>query len=401
MSEHKGLLSGFNILDLTHYVSGPYASLLMGSQGANVIKIERPVLGDYSRHIGPYPDNIKDIEKSGLFLYLNTSKKSITVNLKHESGREIFKRLVEWSDVLIENFAPRVMPSLQLSYDDLLAVNPELIMTSISNFGQSGPYRNYSAREINLYAIGGLMYITGDPDREPLQMGARLSQYGAGQNAFVATLAALWHRENSGEGQYVDVAISEYIATILENALSMYSYTGASVGRSGNRGYGRAAWGPYRAKDGYVGVIAGPDRKWESMVDLMEIPGLADSRFKDRSGRITYADEIDNLMKPWLIKRGKKEIFEKAQGLGLAFAYVATPQDILEWEHLGEREFFVKVQHPVAGDFQYSSGPYKISEFPWQLDPAPTLGQHNQAILCDLLGYSTADLLRMKDEGVI
>ncbi len=401
MNEQRGLLTGFNVLDLTHYVSGPYASLLMASQGANVIKIERPVVGDYSRHLGPYPDGIKDIEKSGLFLYLNTSKKSITVNLKHEAGREIFKRLIKWSDVLIENFAPRVMPSLQFSYENLLSINPKLVMTSISNFGQSGPYRNYSAREINLYAIGGLMYITGESDREPLQMGARLSQYGAGQNAFVATLSALWHRENSGEGQYVDVAISEYIATILENALSMYSYTGASLFRSGNRGYGRAAWGPYKAKDGYVGVIAGPDSKWEAMVDLMKLPELADPRFADRSGRTIHADEIDNLIKPWLIKHKKREIFEKAQGLGLAFAYVATPQDILEWEHLEEREFFVKVAHPVAGEFKYSSGPYKIAGFPWQLNPAPTLGQHNHAILCELLGYSTEDLLRLKDQKVV
>ena len=150
--------------------------------GYKVISIDVKWFGDFlpkHKNLLNIKCDIKDIEKSGLFLYLNTSKKGITVNLKHESGRQIFKRLVEWADVLIENFAPRVMPSLQLSYDELLAVNPELIMTSISNFGQSGHYRNYSAREINLYAIGGLMYITGDPDREPLQMGARLSQYGA------------------------------------------------------------------------------------------------------------------------------------------------------------------------------------------------------------------------------
>ena len=401
MSDSEGLLSAFKVLDLTHYVAGPYATRLMATQGADVIKVEKPGSGDPARHIGPFVEDIPHPEKSALFLYLNTSKKSITLNLKTQEGRSILHRLVAEADVLVENFEPRVMFSLGLGYETLSDINPGLVMTSISNFGQTGPYRDYAAREINLYAIGGLMYITGEVDREPLQMAARLCQYGAGQNAFVASLSALWYRDGTGEGQHVDVAISEHAATILENALSMYSYTGSSVRRTGNRGYGRAAWGPYPCKDGYVGVIAGPDHLWPAMAELMETPELADERFSDRSGRALHADELDTLMLPWLAQHEKREIFEDAQRLGLAFAYVAAPDDILQWEHLQQRGYFTTVQHPQAGALQYPSGPFQAEGMKWELEPAPLLGQHNREIYCDRLGYSTEDLVRLRESDVI
>lgn len=398
---NKGMLDGLKVLDLTRYVAGPYATRLMATQGADVIKVERPGVGDPARRIGPFPDDIPHAEKSALFLYLNASKKSVTLNLKHAESAPIMRRLVEWADALIENFSPRVMPSLALDYASLAAINPHLVMTSISNFGQTGPYRDYAAREINLYALGGLMYITGDPEREPLGMAVRLAQYGAGQNAFVGTLAALWHRDGTGEGQHADVAISEYLATILENALSQYSYTGSNFRRTGNRGYGRAAWGPYPCRDGYVGVIAGPDHKWPAMAELMQIPELAEERFADRAGRAANADELDALMLPWLMRHDKHDIFERAQRLGLAFAYVAAPQDILAWGHLRERGFFETVEHPAAGRLEHPTGPYKAGQNAWRVNAAPLLGQHNAAIYGDMLGYSKQELVRLRQTGVI
>ncbi|MCY3637837.1 MAG: CoA transferase, partial [Chloroflexi bacterium] len=222
------MLDGLKVLDLTHYVAGPYATRLMAAQGADVVKVERPGVGDPSRRIGPFPDDVPHREKSALYLYLNTGKKSITLDLKHGASKPILRHLLQWADVLVENFRPGVMQRLGLDYDSVSDINPRIVMTSVSNFGQTGPYRNYGAREINLYAMGGLMYITGDAEREPLGMAARLAQYGAGQNAFAGTLGALLHRDISGIGQHVDVAISEYLATILENALSQYSYTGSN-----------------------------------------------------------------------------------------------------------------------------------------------------------------------------
>ena len=408
------MLDSLKVLDLTHYVAGPYATRLMASQGAEIIKIERPGVGDGSRRIGQFPNNVPHIEKSALFLYLNTGKKSITLNLKNGASNPIMRELLEWADVLVENFRPGVMERLGLDYESVSAVNPGLVMTSISNFGQTGPYRDYGAREINLYALGGLMYITGDPEREPLHMAARLAQYGAGQNAFAGTMGALMHRDISGRGQQVDVAVSEYLATILENALSQYSYTGSNFRRTGNRGYGRAAWGPYPCRDGYVGVIAGPDHKWHEMAELMGIAELADERFGDRAGRGENADELDALMLPWLMQHDRHEIFERAQHRGLAFAYVATPQDILGWEHLQEWGFFAGVEHPEAGLLEHPTLPWRVSagglsenaapshsgDSP-DMPPAPTLGQNNADVYCGMLGYSRTDLVRLRGMGVV
>ena len=397
-----GMLDGLKVLDLTHYVAGPYATRLMAAQGAEVIKVERPGVGDPSRRIGPFPGDVPHPEKSALFLYLNTGKKSVTLNLKRDGAKPIMRRLLEWADVLVENFRPAATERLGLDYDSVSAINPGIVMTSISNFGQTGPYRDYGAREINLYAMGGLMYITGDPEREPLHMAARLAQYGAGQNAFAGTMGALLHRDISGTGQHVDVAISEYLATILENALSQYSYTGSNFRRTGNRGYGRAAWGPYPCRDGYVGVIAGPDHKWHEMAELMGIAELADERFDDRAGRGENADELDALMLPWLMEHDRHNIFERAQHSGLAFAYVATPEDILSWEHLRERGFFTEVEHASAGRLEHPTMPWKVSsDDDWNLDAAPTLGQHNEDVYCGMLGYSREDLVRMRGIGVV
>ena len=396
------MLEGLKVLDLTHYVAGPYATRLMAAQGAEVIKVERPGVGDPSRRIGPYPDEIPSREKSALFLYLNTGKKSVTLNLKNEASKPILHHLMEWADVLVESFRPAVTERLGLDYDSVAAVNSGLVMTSISNFGQTGPYRDYGAREINLYAMGGLMYITGDPDREPLHMAARLAQYGAGQNAFAGTMGALLYRDFSGAGQHVDVAISEYLATILENALSQYSYTGSNFRRTGNRGYGRAAWGPYPCRDGYVGVIAGPDHKWPEMAELMGIAELAEERFDDRAGRGENADELDALMLPWLMQHDRHEIFERAQHRGLAFAYVATPEDILGWEHLRERGFFAEVEHQEAGALEHPTLPWRVGGGDGRnMDAAPTLGQHNSDVYCGMLGYSREDVVRMRGMGVV
>lgn len=396
-----GFLDGQRVLDLTHYVAGPFATRLMVAAGADVIKVELPNIGDWSRRAGEFPGDVPHPESSALFLYLNTGKRSITLDLRTEACKQIYFALVQWADVVVESFRPGFLDGVGLGYEEIAAANPSVVMTSVSNFGQTGAYRNYGAREINLYAMGGLMYITGDADREPLHMAVRLAQYGAGQNAYAGTLCGLLHRDTSGLGQHVDVAISEYLATILENALSQYSYTGSSFRRTGNRGYGRAAWGPYPCSDGYVGVIAGPDDKWHEMAELMGIAELADERFADRAGRAANADELDSLMLPWLMQHDRRHIFEQAQGRGLAFAYVASPSDILGWEHLRERGFFTGVEHEIAGTLDYPTMPYAAEGVEWQMHSAPLLGEHNHEVFCDMLGYSPADIVRLRQMGVV
>ena len=404
-----GLLTGVKVIDLTHYIAGPYCTKLLATLGAEVIKIERPVLGDPMRHVGPSLDQIGEdndstTQRSGetgaWFLYLNTSKKSLTLDLKNPQGHEALVKLIESADILVENFAPGVMERLGLSYDILKSINPKLVMTSISNFGQTGPYRDWKAAEINLYAAGGLMNITGEPEQEPLKEGAPLAQLGAGQNAMVATLAALTYAEDYNEGQHIDLSIAEYATNILENALMQYSYSGVEYSRVGNRGYGRAAWGIYPCQDGYVGIIAGPDQRWPRVSHIMEREELADPRFESRQGRLLNADEVDALMLPWLLDHDKVDIFKAGQDEGLGFSYVASMQDILEMEQLEARDYFITIEHPIAGKLKYPGPPINPQvgdssnaslKSAWVYKPAPLLGQHAQELLSEL-GYSLDEI---------
>ena len=190
----EGALAGYRVLDVTHFVAGPYLTKLMADLGAEVIKIEKPRQGDGARRLGPFVGDEPDIEKSLPFLFYNTGKKSVTLNLKTVQGTEIFKEMVKHADIVVENFEPRVMPSLGLEYETLSQINPAIVVTSISNFGQDGPYRDYKATELIEYATSGLMYITGESDREPLKAGLDIAQVVAGQNALVPTLAVLYSR---------------------------------------------------------------------------------------------------------------------------------------------------------------------------------------------------------------
>ena len=397
-----GFLEGVRVVDLTHYISGPYCTRLLATMGAEVIKVEKPGTGDPARRLGPFPPSrAGDPEASATFMYLNCSKKGITLDLKSERGKELLLRLVDSADILVENFAPRVLPSLGLTYEALSLRNPRLVMTSISNFGQTGPYRDWRAVELNLYGLGGLMNITGEPDQPPLREGAPLAQLGAGQNAFVASMTALYHAESTGMGQWIDISIAEYTTNILENALMQYSYSGREFERAGNRGYGRAAWGIYPCKDGYVGVIAGPDHRWPAVADIMEREELADERFRTRLGRLSNADEVDALMLPWLLDNNKVDIFRMGQERGLGFAYVATLQDILEMDQLNARDYYLEVEHPVGGAYKYPGPPARPSEETWEFRRAPLLGEHNREVMGGLLGYGDAEVDELAEAGIL
>ena len=398
-----GLLEGVKVVDFSHYFAGPYCTKLLATLGADVVKIERPGFGDPIRAIPPFANARQPGESGAWFLYLNTSKKSVSLNLKSDKGREIATELVRQADIVVENFAPGVMERLGLDYASLSAVNPALVVTSISNYGQTGPYRDWKASEINLYATGGLMNITGEPGQPPLKEGAPLAQLGAGQNAFVATMTALFHAEGSGEGQHIDLSIAEYGTNVLENALMQYSYSEVEFTRVGNRGYGRAAWGIYPCQDGFVGIIAGPDQNWPEVANIMECEELADPRFASRQGRLLNADEVDALMLPWLLEHDKVDIFKAGQEHGLGFSFVAGMEDILEMEQLVARDYFVELEHPVAGNHRYPGPPISPDSNvveAWVYRRAPLLAEHNLAVLGDL-GYSSQDVERLFAEGVI
>ena len=411
-----GLLEGVKVLDLTHYIAGPYCTKLLSGLGADVVKIEHPTRGDGVRWLGPFASGNPDIlpnsplekrdtapEDGAWFLYLNTAKQSVALDLQSSEGRRVLLEMAAKAHILIENFAPGQMESLGLSYAELQKVNPALVMRSISNFGQTGPYRDWKASELNLYALGGLMNITGEPEQEPLKEGMPLAQLGAGQNAFAATMAGLMYAEETGEGQQIDLAIAEYATNILENALMQFSYSGQEYNRVGNRGYGRAAWGIYPCLDGHVGIIAGPDHRWPEVARIMEREELSDPRFLSRSGRLENADEVDAYMLPFLVENNKVDIFKAGQDSGLGFSFVATMKDILEMEQLLDRDYFVDLDHPVAGKLTYPGAPImpEVGANAWVFERAPLLGEHTASALHSWLGYSDRQVSELVDQGVI
>lgn len=393
-------LFGINVIDLTHYVAGPYCTKLAAGWGAEVVKIEKPSGGDPTRRIGPFYHDEIHLEKSLLFLYLNANKKSVTLNLKTKTGKQIFKEMIKGADILVENFNPRVMPGLGLDYETLEHINPKLIMTSISNYGVSGPYRDLKGWDICMYALGGMMYITGSPHLEPLQRPAFLAQYIGGLYGFLAALTALYCREETNIGQFVDVAIIEGIASMLESTALYWPYK-EEVFRRFERRWDMYPYGVYPCKNGFVGIMVFQNRLWPKVAEIMESPELLDPRFSTPQGRVKYADEVDTLMMPWLLEHTREEIYKKGQAAGLPFGYVCTPEDLLNSAQLLARDYFVDIKHPLTGKTRYPGAPYKLSDAEWHAQRAPLLGEHNEEVYCGHLGYSKQDLVRLRDTGVI
>jgi crotonobetainyl-CoA:carnitine CoA-transferase CaiB-like acyl-CoA transferase len=393
-------LSHLTVIDLTHYIAGPYCTKLFAGFGANVIKIERPTTGDPIRSAGPFFKKRPDLEGSIPFLWLNTGKKSVTLNLKTDSGRNIFKSLVRKADVLVENFSPRVMPSLGLSYNALREINPQLVMTSISNFGQTGPYRDYRAEEIVSYAMSGLMYLTGDPNKPPLCSGPAMSQYTAGLKAYIATLMAIYQRAAIGKGQHIDVSIQECALDNIEISLAEYLHTGKVAKRTGDE-HVLVPWQLYPCQDGYTAVIGGPVRHWLRGASLFDEPRLLDKELEHMGQRMQRREEVKALLQPWLSEHEKKEIYHAGQSRGLSFGYLATLDDVLASPQHEAREFFVELDHPVVGKHKYCGAPFKPSITPWKNARAPLLGEHNEEVYERFLGTHSEEVKRWEREGVI
>ncbi len=400
---NAGGLAGFRVLDLSWHVAGPYCTKLLAGFGAEVIKIERPGVGDPTRRFALAPDQEVHAERGSLFLHLNTGKKSITLDLKKIEGRRLLLQLVGLSDAVVESFSPRVLPGLGLGFEVLRSLHPSLVMTSVSSFGQTGPYRDYRATDMVCLALGGLLYLVGEPDREPLKPWGPQASYQAGLHAAVATLTALYQREEAGVGEHVDVSVMESVAFQMHSYPQMYRYHGKIVRREGQRIAGHGPTGHYPdttlpCQDGFVHV-GSSGYHWEDVALLMEEPRLADPALK--AAQRAQAAEIDALMQPWLSSHDKLEIFHRAQALRMPFAPVLSVGEVLQDEQLGQRGYFQEASHPVAGLVRQPGPPARLSESPWTTSAAPLLGEHNEEIYGGLLGYDSGEVARLRDGGVI
>jgi len=402
----EGALEGVKIVECCSFVAGPYCAKLLADLGAEVIKIEPPGAGDEARTRGPFLHDNPHPDLSGLFLYLNTNKLGVTLNLNSSTAKTIFRQLIANADILIEDRPPGQMKELGLGYDTLKEINPRLIMTSITPFGQTGPYRDYKSYYLNTFSGGGQGYLVRSDNLEqhpgPLNAGGYLGEYDAGLTAAVATLGALYWQGASGLGQWVDVSKQEATVALERVVLAQYPNEGAGAPNFYDQ-RGRGPVGIKECKDGYIVLVMPEEHQWMALVELMGNPEWAkDEKYKDQFSRAEHDEEIDPHVSEWMMAHTKDEIFRQGQALSVPVGPVNTAEDAVNSEQLKERGFFQEIDHPVAGRIKYPGVPYIFSEAPCQAErPAPLLGEHNELIYCHRLGYTRQDLVKMAEARVI
>ena len=391
------------VLDCSEGIAGGYCTKLLADFGATVIKIEKPGTGDTTRRMGPFLNDEPDIEKSGTFFYLNTNKRSITLNLVSETGKNLFFKLLEQADVVVENFAPGTMSALGLSYESLAKIKPQIIMTSISGFGQTGPYRDYKTTNLVTFGLSGAMYTSRPATHtssRPVVEGGQQVEYTTGLLSFSATVASLTNRIDTGKGTWIDMSALECMASTLGANLSEYPYLGLSRKTNPFAIHGYPIGYSVACKDGWISLTPGLGGA-PNIPLLIERPDLLeDPLFTRPAQRMAEPEKFDELLAPWLKERTKWEITKQAQELKLAFTPVLTPGELLEDEQLKAKDFFVKTQHPAMGEVTYPGAPFRLSETPARIGKAPLLGEDNEAIYSGL-GFTKKDLVTLTQQGTI
>ena len=399
-------LEGLRVIEIGDMVSSAFATKLLADLGAEVLKVERPGVGDNSRHYGPFPGDEPDPEKSGLFLYLNMNKLGITLDPYAASGKRVLKDLVRVSDILVQNYPPPVAEDMGLCYEQLEHAKPSLIMLSISPYGETGPYRDYKGYEINTASLGGVVMQLGLPGRPPLNPPQFLGHYQAAVTGAMALMMAVVIRDITGIGQHIDLAEADSWATFhTGTGIVQWLFGLRTTMRHGRRVRG----GPYPntilpCKDGDVRLQAMTKREWNRILEMMGNPGWAsDPRFQDRlKMNELYADELDAHIGSWLKERTKSELSQIFYEHGVPFTPVNNVADFVNDPHLEARGFFVEVEHPQAGVLKYPGKPYHFSGTPWMVRrPAPLLGQHNMEVYGGLLDYDRQQLVQLRQSGVI
>jgi crotonobetainyl-CoA:carnitine CoA-transferase CaiB-like acyl-CoA transferase len=397
------LLTGLKVVECGNLVSAPYLGKLLADLGAEVIKVEEPG-GDLARKRGPFPGDTPHTEKSGLFLYLNANKLGVTLNTRAPRGKALLQSLCAQADLVIHNYRPSEMAEVGLEYDKLHYANPGLIMTTISYFGLTGPYKDYNAYEITGTNAGGWAFISPGasdyPELPPLKAFGHQADFQGGVHAAVATLGAYYHKLLTGEGQHVDVSIQECIAAALEMNFMHWTYGGKEASRLGRRSI--YPWCMLDCKDGKVFVVNVEEDQWQRMVELMDNPEWASLEiFKDRVTRGQNYDALFPFLQEWAANWTVNDLYRAGQERRICFAPVNTMADLLASEHLKAREFFVQISHQVAGTLTYPGAPFKPSEGGYAVRrPAPLLGQHNAEVYTKI-GLSQAEIDELKKQSVI
>ena len=384
----KGALSDYRVLDLTDK-RGMLCSRLLADMGARVIRVEKPADNLAQKH--PYqPDNL--------------GKRSVTLNLTVRRGQEIFNKLVETADVVVESYPPGYLADLGLDYGELDRINPRLVMASITEFGQDGPYRDYQSCDLVALALGGQINICGEPDMPPLKPFGNQAEYTACLMAAIGILLALRERHTSGRGQYLDVSLEESVAVTLDHVLVRYFYQGEIAGRQGSL-YWNNAYRIFPCRDG--DILLSLFQQWETLVEWIDDEGMAedltDEKWLDREKRLEGLDHIIGVLERWTKTHTVTELVEKGQLMRFPWAEVASIPGVAENPQLKERNFFIELADPDSGrQFQYPGVPAKLSRSPWLAGSGlPMAGEHNFEIYQRKLGLSEDEIKALIKEGVI
>ena len=402
----KCALEDIKVVDFSRVAAGPIVGKYLADYGAQVIKVESRESLDLTRVSEPFKDRIVGPDRSGIFVYFNTSKYSIALNLKHPQGIEISKRLVKWADVVVENFRPGTMRRLGLDYEELRKIKDDIIMLSLSVAGNKGVYPAFAGYGYMGAAMTGHYHVTGWPDREPTHMGSiALADVVQPLCLVVGVMAALDYRKRTGKGQYIDSSQMEPMVELVGPAMLDYMVNGNQCQRNGNRHSYAAPHGAFRCKgdDKWCGIAIFGDNDWKAFCTVIEALELAeDPRFATLSSRKENEDELERLVERWTIGYTPEEVMDKLQAAGLAAGVVQDASDIVDRDpQLKEREAFLLLDHPTMGSFGHPSPPFKLSKTPSQMRTAPTLGEHTEYVCRQVLGMSDAEFIELLEMGVL
>lgn len=386
-----GALEGLRVLEVGGPVAAAYASKLLADLGADVVKIEPPAGGDPARQRGPFAGAVPDPERSGLFLYLNSNKRGVAIDLHHPGGRDALERLSDTADLLIHDVHPSEMAALGLDWDRLHARNRRLVMTSIAPFGVTGPRAHWRATDLVAWCAGGLATLNGDPahpELPPLKTFGQQAGFQAGLNAAIPSLGALFARGASGPGEHIEVSMQESVAAILELTFEYWPYCGLVASRLGAKPIQPLCF--MECRDGWIFVCCVEEHQWRQFVELMGSPEWTEMElFENRLARGRNFDALQALLQDWCREQSVQELYEAAQRRRVPFAPVSTMGDLLDSPHLRARGFFAVIDHAAMGSVTVPGAPYRLSETPWQLRrPAPLLGQHT----AEVLGHAGIDV---------
>jgi formyl-CoA transferase len=393
-------LTGIRVVDLTNNQAGPSCGQMLAWLGADVIKVEEPGRGDVAR----YSQRDRPDADALFFLAFNANKRSLTLNLKHAGGQEVFRALLKTADVLLENFGPGVIERLGFGYPAVHQINPQLVYASIKGFGSSGPYRDYKSYEPIAQAMGGAMSVTGFPDGPPTFTWPSIGDSGTGMHCVVGILAALMQRHATGQGQQVEVSMQDAVVNLIRVSLRDHQRFGKVMQRAGNQLGAGVPGTTYRCHPGgpndYVFIFV-QQQMWHPLLRAIGREDLVgDARYETPDARWKNKGEVDRLVEDWTSKRPKREAMEILAGAGVPCGACLDTGEVLTDPHLLARDMIVEVEHPVRGRFVTVGNPIKLSASPTTITPSPLLGEHREEILAEL-GYSADEIDDLAKDGAI